>query len=223
MLDLARDAETLGGSAFVANGTDDFKVIVKQTLQRFGVAAAIGVIGASHQQSKVPLLAVVAREVGVDALGNVAEKRLEAGRRVKLFGFVGIAECGIMGFLRTLAGFLSSAASRVGVVEIDFALGDPCFEIVELRVEDSNLAKVAPLKGLELDADFGKLRFALRQRGADDGKLLALLAQAVGVRSSLEDDFAWHMQSRNWNFQCIGAKELGSSQKCLKFLVRTGP
>jgi hypothetical protein len=145
----------------------------------------------------------------VDALGNVAEKRLEAGRWVEVFGFVGIAKCGIMGLLRALTGFFGSAASGVGVIEIDFALGNACFDIVELRVENPNLAKVAAFKRLELNANFGKLRFTLRQRGADRGKLLALVKQAVSVATLLENDFAWHMPSREWKLQFIGAKKLG--------------
>jgi hypothetical protein len=48
VLDLTRDAETLGGGVFVGNGPIDFEVIVKQTLQRFGITAAVGLIGAGH-------------------------------------------------------------------------------------------------------------------------------------------------------------------------------
>src|SRR5271168_702450 len=129
--DLARDAEKLVGGAFAEDGGVDLAVIVQQTLQSLGVATAVGLIGASHQQGEVLLLGVIAREVGVNAFGDVAEEGLEAGRWVELFGFVGLAECGIMGLLRALAGLLGSAAGGVGVVEVDFALGDARFEVVE--------------------------------------------------------------------------------------------
>jgi hypothetical protein len=197
---LARDAEKLGGSAFAGDGGVDFAVIVKETLQGFGVAAAVGLIGASHQQGEVLLLGVVAREVGVDALGNVAEEGLEAGRRIELFGFMGFAECGVMGFLCTPTGFLGPTAGRVGVVEIDFALGDARFEVVEFGVEDADLPKVTTFEGLELSADLSKLRFALGKRGADGGKLLALVEESGGVRGLLEDNFGWHAASREGKF-----------------------
>ena len=113
VLDLAGDAENLGGSAFAGDGGVNLAVIVKQALQGFGVAAAIGLIGAGHQQGEVLLLGVVAREVGVDALGDVAEEGFEAGRRVELFGFAGLAEGGIVGLLGALAGLFGAAAGRV--------------------------------------------------------------------------------------------------------------
>jgi len=195
VLDLARDAEKLGASTFACDGGVDFAVIVKETLQGFGVAAAVGLIGAGHKQGEVLLLGVVASEVGVDAFGDVAKEGLEAGRWVELFGFVGVAECGIVGFLRALAGFVGSAAGGVGVVEVDFALGDARFEVVEFGVEDADLAEVTPFEGPELGADLGKLRFALGERGADGGKLLAPVEEGGGVRGLLEDDFGWHAAS----------------------------
>ncbi len=200
VLDLACDAEKLGGGSFTGDGGVDFAVIVKQTLQGLGVATAVGLIGASHQQSEVLLLGVVAREVGVNALGDVAEEGLEAGRRVELFGIVSLAECGIMSLLRALAAFLSAAAGGVGAVEVDFAFGDARFEIVELSVEYANLAKVTAFEGLELSADLGKLRFALGKRGANGGKLLALIEEGCVVRGLLENDFGWHSASREGKF-----------------------
>jgi hypothetical protein len=195
VLDLTRDAKKLGGGAFADDGGVNFAVIVKETLQGFGVAAAVGLIGAGHQQGEVFLLGIVACEVGVDALGDVAEEGLEAGGWVELFGFVGIAKCGIMGFLRTLTGFLGSAAGGIGAVEVDFAPGDARFEVVEFGVEDADLTKVTAFEGLELGADLGKLRFTLGEHIADGGKLLALVEESGGVRDSLEDDFGWHAAS----------------------------
>jgi hypothetical protein len=200
VLDLARNAEKLGDGTFARDGGVDFAVIVKKTLQSFGVTATVGLIGAGHQQGEVLLLIVVAGEVGMDALGDVAEEGLEAGRWVELFGFAGIAECGIVSFPRAMASLLGAAASGVGVVEVNFALGDACFQLVELSVEDADLAEVTAFEGLELGADLGKLRFALCERGANGGKLLALVEQGVVVRGLLEDDFGWHSASSEGKF-----------------------
>ncbi|WP_433983956.1 hypothetical protein RBB78_00665 [Tunturiibacter empetritectus] len=142
------------------------------------------------------LLRVVAREVGMDALGDVAEESLKAGRWVELFGFTSITECGIVGLLRALAGLLGSATGGVGVVEIDLALGDARFEVVEFGVENADLAEVTTFKGLELGSDLSKLGFALGKHRADSSKLLALVEERGVVRSLLEDDFGWHTASR---------------------------
>jgi len=200
VLELARDAEKFSSGAFADDGGVNFLVIVKQTLQGFGVAAAVGLISAGHQQGEVLLFGVVAREVGVNALSDVAKEGLEAGRWVELFGFVGVAECGIMGFLRALTGFLGSVAGGVGSIEIDFAFGDARFEVVEPGVEDAYLAEVTTFEGLKLGADLGKLRFALGERGADGGKLLALVGEGDVVRGLLEDDLGWHAGCREAKF-----------------------
>ncbi len=200
VVDLACDAKKLGGGAFAGDGGIDLAVIVEQTLEGFGVAAGVGLIGAGHQEGEVLLLGVVAGEVWVDALGDLAEEGLEAGWRVELFGFAGLAECGIVGLLCALPGLFRPAAGGVGVVEVDFALGDARFEVVELGVEDANLTDVTAFEGLELGADLGEFGFALGKRGADDGKLLALVEERVVVRGSLEDDFGWHAASRQGKF-----------------------
>ena len=196
VLDLARNAEKLGSSAFAGDRTVDLAMIVKQTLQGFDVATTVGLIGASHQQSEVLLFRVIARKVGVNALGHIAEESLEARRWVELFGFMGFAECGVMGLLRALAGLLSSAPGGVGVVKIDFALSNARFQIVDLGVEDSDLAEITTFEGLELGADLGKLGFALGERRANGGKLLALVEEGLVVRGLLENDLGWHVASR---------------------------
>jgi hypothetical protein len=200
MLDLARDAEKLSGGAFPGDGGVDFAVIIKETLQSLRVSATVSLIGACHQQGEVLLLGIVAREVGVDALGDVAEEGLEAGRRVELFGFVGIAKCSVMGLLRALARLFSSAAGGVGVVQVDLTLGDARFELVERGIEDADLAEVTAFESLELGADLGNLRFALGERSANGGQLLALVEEGDGVRGLLENDFGWHAASRKWKF-----------------------
>jgi hypothetical protein len=200
VLDLARDAKKLSDSAFAGNRGVDLAMIVKETLQRFGVTTAVGLVGAGHQQGEVLLLGVVAREVGVDALGDVSEESLKAGRWIELFGFVRIPICGIMGLLRTLASLLGSSAGGVGIVEVDFAFGDPRFEIVEFCVEDADLTKVSAFEGLELGTDLGKLRFTLGERGPNSSKLLAFVEEGGVVRGLLEDDFGRHAASREGKF-----------------------
>jgi hypothetical protein len=196
VLDLTSDAQKLGCGTLACDGGVDLPVIVKETLQSFRVTAVVSLVGAGHQQSEVLLLGLVAREVGVNALGDLAKKGLEGGRWIELFGFVGIAECGIMCLLRSLAGILSSAAGGVGVVEVDFTLGDACFHVIEFCVEDADLAEVTPFKGLELGAELGKFRFAFREPRANGSKLLALVEEVDIVRGLLKDDFGWHMASR---------------------------
>ena len=101
-----------------------------------------------------------------------------------------------MGLLRLAAGLLGADAGGVGVVEVDFALGDAGFDVVELGVEDADLAEVTAFEGLELGAELGELGFALGERGADGGELLALVEEGEVVRGLLEDDFGWHADSR---------------------------
>jgi hypothetical protein len=195
VLDLARDAEKFGSGVFASNGGVDLTMIIKETLQGFGVATAIGLIGAGHQQREVFLLAIVARKVGMDAFGNVTEEGLQAGRWIELLDFVGIAECSVMGFLRPLTGFIGSVAGGVGVVEIDFALGNACFDVVKLGVENTDLAEVAVFEGLELGAQLSQLRFAIGELGTNASKLLAFVEEGNSVRGLLEDDFGWHAAS----------------------------
>ena len=84
----------------------------------------------------------------MDAFGNLAKEGLEAGRRIELFGFPGIAECGIVSLLRLPAGLLRAAAGGVGIVEIHLAFGDTRFDVVELGVKDANLPEVTAFEGL---------------------------------------------------------------------------
>ena len=194
--DLAANAKHLGCGAFPGDEGVDLAVIVEHALQGFGIAMAVGLIGASHQQGEVPLLGVVASEIRMDALGDIPKESLETGRRVELFSLAGLSECGLVSLLRTLTSLLSAAAGGVGVVESHFALGDARFKLIKFSVEDADLAKITAFKGLELGAELGKLRFALGKRGADSGKLLAFVEESGGVRGLLEDDFGWHAASR---------------------------
>jgi hypothetical protein len=198
--DLACDAKQLGRGTFFGNNGIDFTVIIEKTLQGFSIAAFVSLIGASHQQGEMLLLGFVACEVGVDAPGDVAEESLEAGWRIELFGFAGVAECGVTTFLCALAGLFGAAARSIGVVEIDFALDDARFELVELGVEDANLVEVTAFEGPELGADPGKVRFALGKPGADGSKLLAFAEKGSVVRSLMKDDLGWHAATRPSNF-----------------------
>ncbi len=195
MLNLARDAEKLGSSAFAGNRGVDLAVIVKQTLQRFGIAATIGLISASHQQSEMLLLRVVAREVGVDTLRDIAEQGLEARRWVELLGFTSIAKRGIVGLLCALSNLLRPAPGGLGVVEIHLPFGDTRFKIVEFCVEDADLPEITTFKRLELRSNLRKLGFALGERRANRGKSLAFVDECGVVRSLLKDNFGWHASS----------------------------
>jgi hypothetical protein len=199
--DLTRDAEELSGDTFPFDGGADFAMIVKETLQGFAVAAAVGLVGAGHQQRKVSLLGGIAREVGMNAFGNIAKKCLKTRRRIELFRMVDITECGIMGLLRALARLRSPLPGGVGVVEVDFAFGDARLQIIELGIKNANLAEITALEGFELRADLGQLRFMLGQFGANGGKSLALIQQGDIVRTLLKNDLGWHAAFRDWNFQ----------------------
>ncbi len=189
MLDLARDTKKLSRRAFACNGGVDLVVIVKQPLQRLGIAAAISLVRASHQQREVLQLGVVACEVRVDALGDVAEQGLEAGRRVKLFGFVGLTECSIVGLLCLPASLFGAAASGVRIIEVDLAFSDARFEIVKLGIENPDLAEITAFECLQLRANLRKLGLTLGKRSANRSKLLALVDERGGVRALLKDNF----------------------------------
>ena len=192
MLDLAGEALQFGVVACVGEGGVDLEVIVEEALQGFGVAAAVGLVGARHEQGEVLLLGVVAGEVGMDAPGDLPEEGLEAGGWVEFFGGKLFVEGGFVGFLGALAGLLRAASGRVGVVEVDFALGDAGFEVVERDVKKTDLGEVAGFEGFELGAYLGEVRFALGEGGPESGESLPLLEEAGGVWGWLEDDFGWH-------------------------------
>ncbi len=196
VLDLARDAKKLGSSAFAGDGSVDFAMIVKQTLQGLGVATTVGLIGAGHQQSEVLLFCIVAREIGMNAFCDVAEEGFEARRWIELFSFMGFAECGIVGLLRLPTSLLGTTACGVGVVESDLAFGDTRFQIVEFGVENTDLAEITTFEGLKLGSDLCDLGFALGERRANHGKLLALVEESLVVRGLLENNFGWHAASR---------------------------
>jgi len=133
---------------------------------------------------------------------------------------VGGGEGGVVGFLRTAASFFRSAAGGVGVVQDDFTLGDAGFDVVQLGVEDADLAEVAAFEGFELSTEMGKLGFAFGEGGADGGKLLALGEEGGVVRSLLEDDFGWHTASAGRSFSL--AERLGDGVGCPKPEKLTG-
>jgi hypothetical protein len=76
MLNLSRDAEKFGSRVFASYGGVDFTMVIKETLQGFGVATAIGLIGSGHKQREVFLFVIIARKVGMDTFGNVTEEGL---------------------------------------------------------------------------------------------------------------------------------------------------
>jgi hypothetical protein len=192
---LSRNAQKLHSSAFTGDERADLAMIVEQTLQGLNIAVAVGLVGTSHQQGKVPLLGIIASKVRMDAPRDLAKESLEAWRRVELFGLARLAECGIMGLLRLLPCLLGSATGGVRVIEVNLALCNARFKVIKLSVKDANLAKITPFKGLELGPELSKLRFALRKPGTNAGKLLALLEKVNVVRGWLKDDLRWHAAS----------------------------
>ncbi len=192
MMDLARDPDKLCCCTFAIDGAADFVVVVEKTLQRVGIAAAVGSVGPGHQPGEVLLLGGVLGEVRVDALGDIAEEALEAWRRIELLGFMRFAVCGFVSFCGSLAGFLGTLPRRVGVVEIHLALGDAGFEVVEIGVQDADLPQIAAFEALQLDAQMRQLGFAIGKRRPDSGQLLASVKKLSFSRRLLQDDFAWH-------------------------------
>ncbi len=152
-------------------------------------------------QSEVLLLGVVPREVRGESAWRPHEKESSRlGGGIELFGFASIGECGIMGLRARWRASLGSMAGGFGVVEVDFALSNARFDIVELRVKDADLAKVTALEGLQLSAELGKLSFTLGKQRANGSQSLALVEKVDVVRGLLEDDFSWHTASRQGNF-----------------------
>ena len=84
-------------------------MIVQHPLQRFGIAARISLVCASHQQGEVHLLCIVPGEVGMDAFGDLPKNRLQTWRRVKFLGLLIRGKRGIVGLLRSATTILCSA------------------------------------------------------------------------------------------------------------------
>jgi hypothetical protein len=150
--DLAGDAQELGCGTFAGDGGVDLAVIVEHALEEVGVAAAIGLVGARHQQGEMLLLVFVASEVGMNAPGDLAKECLEAGGRIGLLSLMRGGEGGVVGLLRLAAGFGGALTGRVGVVEIDLALGDAGLQVVEFCIEHAHVTQVTGLEGPELAA-----------------------------------------------------------------------
>lgn len=194
MTDLARNPVEFGGGVLAGEGGGvDLEVVAEQALERLVVAAAVGLVGTRHKQGEVPLLLGIAGEVGMNALGDVAEEGFEAGRRVELLGVVRFGKGGVASFVRALASCFGSLAGSVGVEEIDLPLGDAGCEVVELDVEDADQAEVAALKGFELSAQLGELRLTLGEGGASGGELRPCGKESGGVRGLLEDEIGGHV------------------------------
>jgi hypothetical protein len=86
-----------------------------------------------------------------------------------------MSESSIMGFLCPLAGFIGSMPGRVGVIEINFTLGNAGFDVVKLGVENTNLAEIAVFEGLELCAQLSQVGFTFSELRTNASKLLAFV------------------------------------------------
>ena len=189
-------------------------MVVEQSLQSLCVAAAVGLVGARHEQGEVLLFCLVTCKVRMDTLGDLAKQRLETRRRVKLLGLLVGAKCGFVGFLRTLTRFLRTPTRGVRVVQIDFTLGNTCRNLVQLRIENANPLEIAPFKCLQLRANLGDVGFALGKRGADGRKALALFGKSGGVGTGLKDNFGWHKARVRAAFSLNRAANLPESEEC---------
>ena len=192
MLNLPRDAKQFRSLAFANDRGIDLTVIVQQPLQCLRVAALISLVRKRHQQCEVALLVIVPREVRMNPLGHLAKQSLEAWRWIKLLRLMGRAKRGIVCLLRLPAALLGPPASYVRVIQRNLSLGDPRLKIVELRIENANLAKIMPLKCRKLGPHLRQLRFTLCKRRANSRKPLALGRKNGGVRGWLKYDLGGH-------------------------------
>ena len=167
-------------------------MIVEHAQQHVCIASAVRLVGTRHQQGEVAGLGIVAREVGMDALGDITKQRLQAGRRIELLRLLRRAMCGIMRLPRTLAALLSPLPRRVGVVQVHLTLGDARVQLVQLRIQHADLPQIAALKDLELRTQLRQLRLTLGQCCAYGRKLLALVAERGLGQVRLQGDLDGH-------------------------------
>jgi hypothetical protein len=106
----------------------------------------------------VPLVVGAAGTVGVDALGDGTEEGFEVQHAALGFGLPGFGFDG-----RVEVGFGEFGLEWGRVVE----LGDAVFPLVELKVEDADLADVAAFEAVHLGAEMVEFGFADGQRGAE--------------------------------------------------------
>ena len=133
------------------------------------------------------LLRVIARaEVGVDPLGDITKQRLQTRRWIKLWSFAGLPERCLVRLLRLPPSLLGAATCGLRIVEVHFALRDPRFNVVELRVKNADLPKVAPFESLQLRAKLRQLRFPLGQHRTNRRKPLAPVKKRSVVRGFAE-------------------------------------
>ena len=155
----------LGGGVVVA-GVGVGVVAVEHALEEVCVAAVEGGVGLGHEVVAVELVVGTFGAVGVDALGYLAEEGFEVER-----GWIG----GRFGF-RLGVGF-ESLGRRLGWIA---KFGDAVFPVIELNVEDTNLADVAAFEAVELGAEVVQVGLAGGESGAKAGELGAA-AEEFGV------------------------------------------
>jgi hypothetical protein len=166
--DLFREAGELRGGGLVVAGVGGGVVAVEHALEEVAVVAVEGGVGLGHEVVAVELVVGTAGAVWVDALGYLAEEGLE------------VECCGIrfVGWCWFRTGFwFEGLGLRLGWI-VEF--GDAVFPLVELDVEDADLADVAALETVELGAEVVEIGFAGGQFGAEVGELSAA-AEELGV------------------------------------------
>jgi hypothetical protein len=133
----------------------------------------------------VALVVGAAGAVGMDALGDGSEQGFEVQDEALGFGLMGF------GFGIRFGG---DGFGLGWVVEF----GDAVFPLVELEVEDADLADVAAFEAVELGAEVIEFGFADGQRGAKNGEFGAAAVELGFFRPGLAEDrggleaLGWH-------------------------------
>ena len=126
------------------------------------VPGLIGRVGADHGGVPAGAVVVVVGSVGVHRLGRLAVQILERGRRVE-FGTVGQVR-GFLGHARGLVGLSPRRRGRLlrrGVARMGAGgrLRDLSFQVIQLGVQRTERAQVAPLEIRQLRPQRGQFQF----------------------------------------------------------------
>ena len=130
---------------------------------RLGVVAAIRVVEALHERLGVLARVGARREVGVHALGGVAEQPLQRGGRD------GLGRRRDRARLRGRAG--GALVGPAGAGRVAAALEDLRLDVVQLREHGDDLARVVGLEHRELGLEHRVLGLDLRQPVAHAGQI----------------------------------------------------
>jgi hypothetical protein len=158
-------------------------------VEEVGVVAEEGVVGLGHEVGAAALVVGVGGEVGVEALGDFAEEGAEVGScRLYVVGCRwGVVEGGSFKGFADL-GFAEEAFGVVDGLGGNFELGDAGVPVVELDVEDADLADVAGLEAVELGAEGGEGGLAVSEGAAEGGEFGASVGELGVFRGGAAED-----------------------------------